>query len=125
MHPATFQCSICKMERALQNSGGTGYGTDKDGQKVCYECCGKQDAQRMRETGKAVMYLGRRGEGQEVLNWPGSLRLPVQGTKTGRHNIAGKRYDVWFQFEGQAWHGVQYGDFTQICHCKRVKGAKP
>jgi hypothetical protein len=44
------------------------------------------------------------------------------GRTTGRHNIAGVRYDVWFRGpDGHVWWGVQYGDMTQICHCKRTK----
>ena len=35
-------------------------------------------------------------------------------------DIAGKRLDVWFYGpDGYIWHGVQYGDNTQIVHCKR------
>ena len=30
-------------------------------------------------------------------------------------------YDVWFIGpDGKEWHGVQYGDLTQVCHCRRV-----
>jgi hypothetical protein len=57
----------------------------------------------------------------ELTNWPGSLSIQVRRIKTGHHNIAGKRYDVWFTFEGHEWHGVQYGDNTQICHCRKLK----
>jgi hypothetical protein len=27
----------------------------------------------------------------------------------------------WFRFEGHIWHAVQYGEWTQIAHCRRTK----
>jgi hypothetical protein len=121
----------------------TGYGVHADGSKHCYACCAEQDKKTMRDTGRTVLYLSMSGDantahgttlarpicgsyyyGQHrVTNWPGSLELPVHGIKVGRHNIAGRRYDFWFAFEGTQWHGVQYGDYTQIAHCKRLKSA--
>ena len=71
----------------------------------------------MTEHGRIMLYLSN----GEVMNWPGTLRFPAHVRK-GRHNIAGSRYDVWFAGpDGFQWHGVQYGDNTQICHCKRTK----
>ena len=110
----------------------TGYGVDKEGKKHCYACCAEGDKKDMHETGCAVLYLTlgeydcnliARYDGYnnaKVTNWSGTLSLRCS-VKIGRHNIAGKRYDVWFQFEGQNWHGVTYGDNTQICHCKKLK----
>ncbi len=94
----------------------TGYGVAENGDRHCYACCAERDRASMRETGRATLYLTEKG----ITNWPASLCLPVEHRKTGRHNIARKRYDVWFSFEGQHWHGVQYGDNTQIVHCKRI-----
>jgi hypothetical protein len=55
-----------------------------------------------------------------VTNWPNTLSFPVQRITHDGHNIAGKRYDVWFYGpDGYVWHGVQYGETTQIVHCKR------
>jgi hypothetical protein len=90
--------------------------------RVCYECCATRDKETMRSTGKATLYLtyndgARRGY---VKNWPGTLCFLGQVSKS-RHNISRTRYDVWFMFEGRVWHGVQYGENTQICHCKRTK----
>ena len=106
----------------------TGYGIDKNGKKHCYTCCGERDKADMRSSGKATLYLSSKPHPQFdwqkryfVSNWPGSLLIEVGFVKKGRHNIAGTRCDVWFTFEGAEWHGVQYGENTQICHCKRVK----
>ena len=97
--------------------------------KVCFACCGKRDETDMLERGKATMYLslkqlpGDNFKSWQVSNWPGTLAITVSMRREGRHNIAGKRYDVWFRFHGRKWHGTQYGDNTQICHVKRLKAA--
>ena len=101
-----------------------GYGTDKDGNRYCYECCAAQDRASMIETGKATLYLSAPKEGNKfkITNWPGSLSFAVGHVRTGRHNWAGRRYDAWFTGpDGKNWHGVQYGDNTQIIHCRRIK----
>lgn len=103
----------------------TGYGKDEHGKRYCYACCADRDRYQMRCDGRATLYLTcepkmvRTGTGT-LTNWPGSLEIPCNVRK-GRHNMARTRYDVWFSFEGQTWHGVQYGENTQLCHCKRIK----
>ena len=101
----------------------TGYGENAAGKKACYACCAAEDQKRMRETGRATLYLSKGADGKYTVgNWPGSLKLGVYGMTRGRHNIARVRYDFGFTFEGQPWRGTQYGDNTQIAHCRRVKG---
>ncbi len=97
------------------------YGYGKDDKVVCYECCAVQDKNFMKEHGKIVMYLTGKDNKKEVTNWPGTLRIAVNGSKEGRHNMAGIRYDVWFNFDGFIWHGVQYGNNTQLCYCRKTK----
>ncbi len=132
-----FKCGDCGLEKPLGGHGvSTGYGyygPDKpDNAPICFECCGKRGRKDMVETGKTTLYLTQDsnsgpslrldgGRGHATLtNWPGTLRLPCY-VKRGHHNIARVRYDVWFHFEGFVWHGVQYGDNTQLCRCKRTK----
>lgn len=119
-----FKCARCKEVKPVQTSGGTGYGYGWEGKlkgkPVCYACCGELDAIQMDRDGKATLYLVKRDGQHFVTNWPGTLSLRA-GVQTGRHNIAGRRYDAWFKWRGQQWHGVTYGDNTQICHCKRTK----
>ena len=114
-----------------------GYGEDRDGKTICYACCADIDRKAMDETGRAAMYFTHDCGGREiqpgcwdchgrnnaeVTNWPGSLRYRVMAYRVGGHNIAGRRYDVWFRDHvGKEWHGVQYGDRTQLCHCRRMK----
>lgn len=127
-----------------------GYGTNKDGKRHCYACCAEHDKADMIATGRATLYLcgvdvppegsergGMASQGPSMIpsqrpkvrrwyvkNWPGSLSFPVRHMRKGRHNMARSRYDVWFTGpDGTEWHGVQYGENTQILHCRRVKKA--
>jgi len=130
-------CDVChKIIVAPKASGGTGYGQDENGKRSCYECCADQDRKWMQEKGQTTLYLTYKTapriphEGHEgpdvrrgvITNWPGTLAFPVYYLKEGRHNIAGRRYDAWFSGpDGHIWHGVQYGDNTELIHCKRTK----
>mgnify|MGYP001585913842 CR=1 FL=1 len=97
----------------------TGYGIDSQGKKICYACCAEQDKAAMRTGNRITLYLNP--VNRNVTNWPGSLRIVGEYVREGKHNFAGKRYDVWFTVEGSRWHGVRYGDFTELCHCRKLK----
>lgn len=113
------QCDTC----ARPLMGAVGYGCDDLGRRHCYVCCADHDQAYMRKTGKITLYLTTFDNGSlgRITNWPGSLEFRTAYVRRGRHNIAGRRYDAWFWFEGAHWHGVQYGDNTQIMHCRRTK----
>lgn len=117
-------CSNCGL--GVVNLPGrltTGYGQDADGNKYCFACCGERDRASM-EAGKPItLYLiHESGHIGRIANWPDTLGfVPVRRCTVGRHNIARTRYDVWFNFAGRSWHGVQYGENTQLCHCRPVK----
>jgi hypothetical protein len=99
-----------------------GYGKTKDDKICCYPCCAEEDKRIMRETGRRVLYLtSANGGGYRITNWPGSLEFSTTYASKGGHNIAGVRRDVWFKFEGKLWHGVQYGNTSQLCYCKVTK----
>ena len=111
-------CSMCGEECSA------GYGKNKAGEIKCYACCAVSDLAYMDEHGEIWLYLTKDETGPKVTNWPGSLSFPCYVRK-GRHNIAGTRYDVWFtDRQGSEWHGVQYGENTQICRCRKIKGRK-
>lgn len=96
----------------------TGYGTDSKGHTYCYSCCARLDNEQMLKDGQIALYLSD----SKVTNWPGSLEFTVTCYHKGKHNIAVSRHDVWFTGpDNHVWHGVQYGNWTQICHCKRTK----
>jgi len=122
----TFYCSTCKRSFPIQPNGGTGYAVKRNGHKVCYACCAIRDSLEMCKSGhskRLPLYLSKDKEGRyTVSNWPGTLSFRVWCSKEGKHNIAGTRTDVWFAGpDGHEWHGVQYGEFTQIVHCRRTK----
>jgi hypothetical protein len=123
--------------RFVPTTNTPGYAKDHDGNMYCYVCCAEMDKQGMRDTGKAVLYLSRKYQPTYVLNgrthrpyqeyvtnWPGTLSIHVHYSKTGRHNMAGTRTTVWFKFEGTDWMGIHYGNDSEICYCRRLKGGK-
>lgn len=125
-----FDCADCGEHKVHVNPndcGGVGYANVReDGveKKVCYDCCGKRDIAYMTDEGRIALYLTVTDGKQFVSNWPGTLKMPVRYSRSGRHNIAGTRETVWFTGpDGREWWGVSYGQWTQICHCKRLKAA--
>lgn len=117
----------------------TGYARDNQGRKHCYACCARQDREWMQAHGRITLYLttltptvhkGPHGNNVrsfgmygdcKITNWPGSLTFKGR-FHLGRHNIAGTRYDVWFNDEqGNPWHGIQYGEHAQIIRCRKLK----
>lgn len=101
----------------IQHTSGYGQNGNKT---YCYDCIATLDAAQMNLDGhskRLPLYL----QGDEVTNWPGSLRFKVVDRTQGRHNIARTRVDVWFHDkDGNTWHGVRYGEMTDVVHCKRL-----
>lgn len=121
----TFKCSHCYLTKEVNKSGGTGYGIDtKTDEKICYDCIGKHDLADLTNATpgqKFTFYLSKNSAGQwEVTNWPGTFRQPVTVRK-GNHNIARNRYDTSFVVANKRFHGVTFGDWTQIHHVRAVK----
>lgn len=121
----TFTCQACHRVLPVRKSGGTGYATTGSGKRICYECAGKRETKEIskKPTGsKHIFYLTKHDGKYVVSNWPGTIKYPVYASKTGSHNIAGSRIDVWFKdHDGQNWHGVQMGGWNEILHAKKVK----
>lgn len=138
-----WRCADCGTvaELGAASGCGTGYGyaTDApDARPICYACCGAHEKARLIETGRGCLYLTcdaptprprpRVGSFDyapyRLTDWPGTLTFKASGARIGAHNMAGRRYDVWFTGpDGKQWHGVTYGDNTQICHVRRLKAA--
>jgi hypothetical protein len=120
---ASFTCSDCMLTPPVNDSGGTGYATIlEEGMehKICYACMARRDRDFMDEHGKIALYY----DGHKVTNWPGTLHFQLLSIHHGRHNIAGSRVDLWFKDHNRRiWHGVQYGNNTQVIHCRRLKSA--
>lgn len=113
------RCAICG-KPFVSDGFGTGYGITLNGEKHCYECCGKEDKEQLlnlKPKEKMCLYLSK----GKITNWPGTLKIEPTKIREGRHNLAGVRQDVWFTLEGNKYHGVQYGYDTEICHVQKVK----
>lgn len=99
----------------------TGYGMLENGERVCFACCALDDLARLKETGKADLYLTKKEGQYYVCNWPGTLKIGPVCTKQGHHNIAGKRVDCWVYLDGAIYHGVQLGHWNEVVRIKRTK----
>ena len=116
-----MKCAKCHAEIVVEEgSCSTGYGLNSDNEKICFACCAIEDEEYMRTHNHITLYLTKTDGHYHVSNWPGSLKLRAL-TLTGRHNIARTRRDAWFIHEGRAWHGVQYGSNSDLCHCRKLK----
>lgn len=120
LHTTVFTCDQCKEAITHESEISTGYGTNKEGEKICFKCCGINDSKELKELKngeKMCLYLSN----GMVINWPSTLQIKPYYTKNGRHNIAGTRQDVYFTHEGERFHGVQYGNMSDILHVKKIK----
>lgn len=118
---STFHCSTCHTDKPVTPGMTKGYGVNRDGSKVCFDCCAVNDRIRMRDEDRTTLYLS---DGV-VTNWPGTLKLTPHRASKGRHNIGRTRVDVWFREDefGSEWHGVNIGD-SDILHCRKVKSKR-
>lgn len=120
------RCSRCG-DTFTASGCGTGYGITPSGARICYRCCADDDRAQMQQTGRIVLYLSEETRPDVyarayLTNWPGSLRFKATRIRRGNHNIAGSRTDVWFIGpDGYLWWGVQYGNNTQLTHCRRTR----
>ena len=115
------KCAFCEREIETPTPPGpVGYGTDADGNIVCYACCGVLDAQHMAQAGSIILYVTESGSSYRISNWPGTLTFTPTQVRHGRHNICGTRLDVWFDGPDRSrWHGVNIGD-NQVLRCRRL-----
>jgi hypothetical protein len=138
MNMAHENCDVCG--KVIVSAGvGTGYGTNAEHTStVCYECCGEQDRETLRNLplgGKFTAYLtgdnlpssghaSRAGwyDGNwKVGNWPDSACWEVRSVKASYHNMSGLRLDFWLKIEGNYFHGVKVMTYGDVCTLTRVK----
>ena len=94
--------------------------------RICFKCCGDLDrealiATNVSEKVPVCLYLTHSNGKYKITNWPETLEIPVHTPRKGRHNIAGVVRTVWFQYEEQSYIGRNYGEWSDICHVKRIK----
>ncbi len=110
----------------------TGYGSDSDGRKYCYECCAERERAAMIETGCSTLYFCENVEHggtiprfrNELTDWPGKLRFHVWYVNRSHGYGFGRRYPiVTGRFNGPdgfVWSFRNAGDM-QIARCRRTK----
>ena len=119
----TFTCSKCNEQKTVNQDFTTGYGVDKDGNKVCYECCGKEDERYLIDNGKLQGYLTGQPGNEYFANWPGSFKIPVLYSRKSYHNFAGRngRTDFWLKYKGNNYHGINIGKDNEIATIRKTK----
>lgn len=118
-------CHVCGKE-IISDGIGTGYGINKDNNKVCYSCCGLQDEKQLIENGSLCGYFHKdREDGRMYFtNWPGTLKIHVYYTKYSYHNFAGinGRVDFWFTYKNMNFWGYCISPkYNEIAHVKKSK----
>jgi len=115
----------CGHLQSKRNLGFLRLITGYKNKKPCYFCVeAERDKEQMRTEGRINLYLvdphltDRWGE-MKLKNWSGSLVINARGIRKDRPK-AGTRYDVWFTFEGNLWHGVSYSE-DKTCYCQQLK----
>lgn len=86
------------------------------------------EVQAMKETGRAVLYLWHtKPEGAQfsypshVGTWASASQERFSITyRKSRNNWGAQRTDVWFNFDGSVWHGVNLGD-NDIVRVRRTQ----
>ena len=112
----------------------TGYGIEPEtDRKICFACCGENDAETLRKEGKLHGYLtikeGSRGEkalktsnNAVFTNWPGTFRVDVSFISRSRNNWNALRIDFWFSWEGRKYWGYSFGSMSDCATVKLVRG---
>jgi hypothetical protein len=97
-------------------TGGTGYATTPEGERLCYDCAAKRQIVEMKRNGKGALYMySDNGKPVAVGDWGGAVKYPVKSyIKRSRLH-----YAVWFSIDGEEWGGTNKGD-NDIVRCSRV-----
>lgn len=109
-----MKCSMCGKEIKSENYGIL------NGKKICYQCCAevdKQELNNLKVGEKTILYF----DGEYIINFPSTLKIKPYRISRARHNLAGFVNYAWFEFNGKNFIGKQYGNFSQICHVRRIK----
>jgi hypothetical protein len=113
-----FICAQCHKEITHEDNFTTGYGINKNNQKICYPCCAindKNDLLSLTGKQKLLLYFN----GKEVINWPGSLKITPTRITKGKHNFCRVRTDVYFKLENKWFHGLNLGNMD-ILHVNAI-----
>jgi len=103
----TAELLDCGHEVSPHTEHTTGYGVDKDGRKLCYDCCARGDREYMAREGKITAYLS--DDGKRITTWSGNPLMTVSRESIGSAGgfaRSAKITRVWAVDEqGNWWHG--------------------
>ncbi len=127
-----FKCDCCGQEKFYISDFTTGYGSDKAGKVMCYECIAEDELKKLIAASPGYikdlcMYLCKSEGRNKVNNWPGSLSFDIFNHIKGRHNIATWQYNFDFMILDKEtnikhyFHGRVCGDNTQIASIRKLK----
>jgi len=109
-------CSVCGKE-VIPEEFSSGYGEDKNGNKICYSCCAELDKKELRENGKLRGYFYN----NEFTNWPGSFKIPITYYKKSVNNFGAIRTDFWLTWEGNHYYGRHVGNYSNLATIRKIK----
>jgi hypothetical protein len=103
----------------------TGYGTDAQGKRHCYNCCTALDLATMRDTGRIDAYLS--SDGETITTWPGGILARVTSEREGSaggflRGVTVTRVDA-IADDGSLWYGRGPGRGMYI-RLRRTAGAR-
>jgi hypothetical protein len=121
----------CGHPESPHSESTRGYGTDKDGKRLCYDCCRAQDLAEIEKGNPVFAYFSERpgwkGPGSAasrhiITGWPGFVLMPQAWRKSSRR-IWGTRllYIGAIDYAGREWHGTSPGE-GMYCKLRLRKG---
>lgn len=73
--PKTFYCSDCRTVHPILTSGGTGYATLPNEDKVCYPCADKREIEELKDRSKP--FCAYVGKGNSITTWTGGKLMTI------------------------------------------------
>ena len=116
-------CSVCNRELYYISDITTGFATNREGKKVCFDCCGESDKETLLTAfpgyvkATCLYYDSRK---QVVANWCNTLEIPTQNNVKGKHNIARTRWGFTFTLNKQRYSGYCLGD-SMVANIRKLK----
>jgi hypothetical protein len=99
-------------------TGFPGYGTDKDGKRLCYACIGRNEIESLRTENKIVAYLA--SDNKTVTNWPGTKLGTV--TYVNVPKAARKVFVRVTDVHGGLWYGQGPAESGTYVSLRKAKG---
>lgn len=120
-----FTCHQCTQHKTYESKeigGGTGYGWDEYNNKICYDCCALNDAEKLKKltVGETIQLYW---DGKQITNWPGTLKIHPYHTEQKQSGFAGIATYIYFMYDRKDYLAKQVGD-NQIARIKRLKAYK-